>query len=237
MAASGPRVAIWHNATVKLRETLWTRTRRTYVTADTHFGDAIALRKFRRPFTGVEAADEAMVAAINERVGARDILLHVGDLFGERDWTAADKRRAARLRDQIACRRIILVTGNTDPVGERWFDAMIDQAYDILSWRGWPGEDRIRVVACHYPMRQWQGWPSGAVHLHGHVHGALPEEGRSTDVGVECWGFAPIDLADLLTTLARRPFTPPTSWPRAQPTRSAAAPQESPARDRRGGAT
>jgi calcineurin-like phosphoesterase family protein len=204
---------------VKLREILWTRTRRTYVTADTHFGDAIAFRKFRRPFASVEAADEAMIAAMNERVGARDILLHVGDLFGEREWTATEKRKAARLRDRIACRKIVLVTGNTDPVGERWFDGLVHEAHDILSWRGWPGEERVRVVACHYPMRQWQGWPSGAVHLYGHVHGTLPEEGRSTDVGVDCWRCAPIDLATLLDGLARRPFVCPARWPRRQPVR------------------
>jgi calcineurin-like phosphoesterase family protein len=206
---------------VKTRDLFWKGTRRTYVTADTHFGDAIAFKKFKRPFASVEACDQAMIAAINRRVGARDILLHVGDLFGEREWTRGEKRRAGTLRDSIRCRKIVLVRGNTDPVGERWFDGMIEESHDLLTWRGWPGEEKGRVVACHYPLRQWQGWPSGAVHLYGHVHGTLPELGRSTDVGVDCWGFAPSDLAELLSVLRKRSFTCPSVWPREQAERTA----------------
>lgn len=209
---------------MKIRDRFWKGSRRTFVTADTHFGDAVAFAKFARPFESVQATDEAIVRAINESVGRNDILLHLGDLFGEREWTRAERSAAKRLRDGIRCRRIVLVRGNTDPVGERWFDGMIEEAHDLLTWRGWPGNDRVRAVACHYPMRQWQGWPSGAVHLYGHVHGTLPECGRSTDVGVDCWGFRPIELAALLDALAARPFECPTEWPRQQPVRNAHAP-------------
>ncbi|MBL9121887.1 MAG: metallophosphoesterase [Phycisphaerae bacterium] len=202
---------------MKTRDLLWKGRRRTFVTADTHFGDTVALRKFSRPFGSVDAADKALVAAINARVGRQDILLHVGDLFGDCEWTRSERLKAKRLRDAILCRRIVLVSGNTDPVGERWFDAMLHESHQILSWRGWPGEERTRVVACHYPMRQWQGWPSGALHLYGHVHGTLAEQDRSTDVGVDCWNYAPLDLARLLTTLKRRPFACPKTWPRQQP--------------------
>lgn len=210
---------------MKLRDQFWKGTRRAYVTADTHFGDAIAHRKFKRPFASVEAMDEALVAGINARVGRNDILLHVGDLFGEREWTRGEKLKAKRLRERILCRKIVLVTGNCDPVGERWFDALIEESHDILTWRGWPGEERTRVVAAHYPMRQWQGWPSGAVHLYGHVHGTLPENGRSTDVGVDCWSFAPMDLASILGSLKARPFKCPAQWPREQPMRETVGPQ------------
>lgn len=204
---------------MKTRDRFWRKGRKAFVTADTHFGDAIAFRKFERPFASVEAMDEAMIASINERVGERDTLLHVGDLFGEREWTKAERQRARRLRDAIRCRRIVLVAGNTDPVGERWFDGLVSEIHQVLTWKGWPGEEKTRVVACHYPMRQWQGWPSGAVHLYGHVHGTLGEEGRSTDVGVDCWRFAPLDLAELLGWLRARPFERPAEWPRVQPTR------------------
>jgi calcineurin-like phosphoesterase family protein len=206
---------------VKPRDYFWKASRRTFVTADTHFGDDVALRKFGRPFRSVDECDEALIAAMNARIGRNDVLLHVGDLFGEREWSRGEKLRARRLRDRIRCRRIVLITGNTDPVGERWFDSMIEEAHDILTWRGWPGEERTRVVACHYPVRQWQGWPSGAVHIYGHVHGTLPEVGRSTDVGVDCWKFQPIELSSLLGWLKARPFNCPKEWPRAQAARSA----------------
>ena len=207
---------------------LWKDGRRAYVTADTHFGDEVALRKFARPFPSVEAMDEAMVAAINERVGERDWLVHLGDFGGDLEWTKAERGYLAGLRQRIACRRIILVRGNLDPVGEPWFDGMFDDIHELLTWKGWPTpegrpdpERPLRVVACHYPLRQWQGWPNGAEHVYGHVHGGLPEEGRSMDVGVDCWNFRPLDLAASLTMLAGPPFEPPQEWPRRQPSRPA----------------
>ena len=53
--------------------------RRVWVTADTHFGDEDAIARFGRPFPDVHAMDEALLEAINLRVGRRDVLLHLGD--------------------------------------------------------------------------------------------------------------------------------------------------------------
>lgn len=204
---------------------LWTAHRRAFVTADTHFGDEEAFTKFTRPFPTVEAMDEAMLTSINDRVGKRDVLLHVGDFCGDRDWTRRQRATALSLRDAMRVRRIVLLRGNLDPVGERWFDGMFEEVHDVLTWKGWPRGDGSeapqRVVVSHYPMRQWQGWPNGALHLYGHVHGTIPEEGRSTDVGVDCWRFKPLDLAKLLDSLAARTFTSPEAWPRRQAMREA----------------
>jgi len=209
------------NEPVKLRDRLWKANRRIFVTADTHFGDEAARVKFQRPFPDVEATDDAMIDAINERVGADDALLHLGDFFGRSEWSKSERSDAKRLRARIACRTIMLIRGNLDPDKSDWFDEMFASVDDILAWKGWPDGGALRVVACHYPMRQWQGWPGGALHLYGHVHGTLAEVDRSTDVGVDCWGFRPIELAPLLTMLAARPVATPESWPRGQPIRDA----------------
>jgi calcineurin-like phosphoesterase family protein len=203
----------------------WTKSRRTFVTADTHFGDEAAFTKFARPFPTVEAMDEALIESINDRVGKRDILLHLGDFAGEREWTGAERRRVLAYRDELRVRKIVLIRGNLDPLGERWFDGMFDEVHDILTWKGWESSTfaapPMRVVASHYPIRQWQGWPNGAVHLYGHTHGTIPEEGRSTDVGVDCWRYRPLDLAKLLDSLAARAFATPAEWPRKQAMREA----------------
>jgi calcineurin-like phosphoesterase family protein len=201
------------------------RGRAVFVTADTHFDDDGARTKFARPFASLDAMNDAMLAALDERVGPRDVLLHLGDVFGDLEWTRTAKDRARRLRDRIASRRIVLVRGNLDPVGERWFDGLFEEIHDLVTWKtrddAEPNE-RIRVVACHYPLRQWQGRPGGAVHLYGHVHGGLPEEGRSTDVGVDCWSFAPQPLDAVISMLAARPKPDPTNWPRRQDMREKA---------------
>ncbi len=158
--------------------------RRIFVTADTHFGHDDALRIFARPFATADAMDDALIAGINEVVGAKDILVHIGDFTGPREWSAVEFRRVAALRDRIACKRIVLVRGNHDPAGEKRFDGLFEAVEDIVSARGIAGVDE-RIVMFHYPIDQWQGRPNGGFHLHGHVHGHGTMLARRCDVGVD----------------------------------------------------
>ena len=190
--------------------------RRVLVTADTHFLDPEACRRYGRPFESTAAMDDALVEGINATVGERDVLLHVGDFASPAEWNAETRRATEALRDRIACRRIVLVRGNQDPA-KRWFERLFDEVHDRLSFRISiaDGTD-VRTVVDHYPTRMWHGWISGAVHLHGHAHAAIDEVGRSTDVGVDCWNYGPVPLVELVAMLARRPFTPPDAFPRRQ---------------------
>ena len=158
--------------------------RRIFVTADTHFGHDDALRIFARPFATADAMDDALIAGINEVVGAKDLLIHLGDFTGPREWSAVEFRRVAALRDRIACKRIVLVRGNHDPAGEKRFDGLFEAVEDIVSARGIAGVDE-RIVMFHYPIDQWQGRPNGGFHLHGHVHGHGTMLARRCDVGVD----------------------------------------------------
>lgn len=158
--------------------------RRIFVTADTHFGHDDALRIFARPFATADAMDDALIAGINEVVGAKDLLIHLGDFTGPREWSAVEFRRVAALRDRIACKRIVLVRGNHDPAGEKRFDGLFEAVEDIVSARGIAGVDE-RIVMFHYPIDQWQGRPNGGFHLHGHVHGHGAMLARRCDVGVD----------------------------------------------------
>jgi hypothetical protein len=206
--------------------------RRVWVTADTHFGDEDAIGRFGRPFPDVHAMDEALLEAINLRVGRRDVLLHLGDVFGGLDWTQRSVRDDARaLLRRIRCKRIRLVRGNQDPEA-RWFDGLFRSVEDVRSFRvRGPGTDvRLRVTCHHYPLRQWRGMWNGALHLHGHAHGSVEELGRSVDVGVDCWGFAPVPLEDLVTLLCARPV-PDGGFRRVHPVRAASALPDQPPRD------
>jgi calcineurin-like phosphoesterase family protein len=141
------------------------------------------------------------------RASRRDVLLHLGDVFGGIDWSSKAARRDARaLLGRIRCRRVRLVRGNKDPES-RGFDRCFDRVGESCSFRvDGPGTDlRLRVVCHHYPMRQWRGMWDGALHLHGHAHGSVNEHGRSLDVGVDCWGYAPLRLEDAVRVLCARP--------------------------------
>lgn len=187
--------------------------RRLWVTADTHFGETEAMATFGRPFSDATSMDSALVDAINRRVGPRDRLLHLGDFCGPspegRDSQVAHARA---VRDRIRCRRLVLVRGNHDPESRR-FERLFEAVHDLLSWRA---ADRLRVNACHWPMRLWRGQFRGGVLLHGHAHGGLRPLGRSIDVGVDCWNFEPVPLEPLLEWMRRMPFEDPAEWPREQ---------------------
>lgn len=183
--------------------------RRIYVTADTHFRHAEALSIFGRPFSSVEEMDEAILRGINEVVGPKDVLVHLGDFLVKpngRTWDETELAHAERLRDRIACKRIHLLRGNHDPQGEKRFDRLFESVDDIISGRGIAGIDE-RIVMFHYPIDQWQGRPNGGFHLHGHVHGHGARIARRFDVGVDVRenAFRPRPLVELITTMRAEP--------------------------------
>lgn len=191
--------------------------RRIFVTGDTHFCHEEAPLLFARPFGTTDDMDAGLLARINEVVGPKDILLHLGDFMvkgGGRGWEEDDLRRAERLRDSIACRRIVLVRGNHDPAGERRFDRLFESVDDVVSGRGIAGIEE-RIVMFHYPIDQWQGRPNGGFHLHGHVHGHAARVSRRFDVGVDVAENAmrPRLLVDLI---ARMREEPPTGFVRTE---------------------
>jgi len=181
-------------------------TRRIFVTADTHFGHREALAIFARPHATAEAMDDAMIDAINATVGAKDILVHLGDFLGPHEWSADTRRRAEELRGRIACERICLVRGNHDPRDEKHFDRLFEGVEDIVSARGIAGVEE-RIVMFHYPIEQWQGRPNGGFHLHGHVHGHGVGVSRRADVGVDVAALAgrPCELSSLIAELRMQP--------------------------------
>ena len=60
-------------------------------------------------------------------------------------------------------------------------------------------------VLFHYPIAEWYGFFRGAIHLHGHVHnrgiaksGYDERGGLAFNVGVDCNGFRPVSIDDIL---------------------------------------
>jgi calcineurin-like phosphoesterase family protein len=190
---------------------------RTFVTADTHFGQPDACASFDRPFPDTAAMQDEIIARFNAVIGPNDLLIHLGDFVGDKGSTKEKARLAASLRERLDAGRIVLVRGNHDPDRPRYRE-VFDAVHDLLEFR--IGDDDHRVVCSHYPMRSWRGNRNGSLHLYGHTHGRLEEVGRSTDVGVDCWGFRPILLDDLVSMLlARDILAIPPSRSQQQPIR------------------
>ena len=177
---------------------------KTFITADTHFGHAEACTLFDRPFTDVQAMDAALIERFNALMGPDDVLYHLGDFVGGVAPLDEKVARARTAREAMTVGSIVLVQGNHD-AHKKKYRAIFDDVCDILSVNGWRGGAE-RVVFSHYPLQCWQGNRHGALHCYGHAHGRLEEFGRSTDVGVDCWKYGPVEVDRVLEMLASRPI-------------------------------
>lgn len=166
---------------------------RVFFTADTHFGHKGILRLSARPFPDVDAMDEALIEAWNETVGPGDLVYHLGD------FCFRGSKPAAKILERLNG-EIVLLRGNHDSANtaklDRWRGV-----HDLLEL----SLERTRLVLCHYPLLEWPGAFKGAVHLHGHTHGAVAPNRQRIDVGVDVWPYRPVRLAEILARLAAEP--------------------------------
>ncbi|KST61189.1 metallophosphoesterase [Methylobacterium sp. GXS13] len=161
----------------------------TYFTSDSHFGHGgmLSPRMSRpRPFSSVEAMDEHIIAAWNNRIRRDDEVYHLGD-FAYAASAAHCRSVFARLNGR---KRLIL--GNHDKARTTdlaWY-SQDERAEVVVEGR--------RFVLGHYAQRTWNGIHRGALHLYGHSHGSLPGCGRSLDVGVDTWDWRPVTVPEIL---------------------------------------
>jgi calcineurin-like phosphoesterase family protein len=164
-----------------------------WFTADTHFGHAGAMGRFKRPFRSVAAMNDTLVARWNETVGPEDEVWHLGD-FALRTTSEQVGALLAGLHG-----RKHLITGNNDgPDAMRRPEWASVQAYAEIEVEG------TTLVLCHYAFRTWNRMYKGAYNLHGHSHGQLAGMTRQVDVGVDVWDFRPVTL-DTIKARRRRP--------------------------------
>jgi calcineurin-like phosphoesterase family protein len=137
--------------------------------------------------------DAAMVARWNEVVRRGDEVWHLGD-FAVRQPAA----RMAELLEALAGARHLIPGNNDGPATTGLPGWASVQTYAEIE------ADGARLILCHYPLRSWNRMGRGALNLHGHSHGRLAPLPRQVDVGVDCWDFRPITLAEIRARLRRR---------------------------------
>ena len=167
-----------------------------FFTSDTHFQHEGVIRFSRRPFGSVEEMDAALVRNWQAVVTDEDVVYHLGDVAWK--WNRSTRDLLGRLPGTKH-----LLVGNHDHRGTRnspvWASV---QPYAELKLDQ-PDGDRRLVVLCHYPFAAWRDSHKGAINLYGHLHGILPASPQQMDVGVDCTGYAPIALPDVLARLAK----------------------------------
>jgi calcineurin-like phosphoesterase family protein len=166
--------------------------------SDTHFGHAAILSDrmpFRRPFASIQEHDEALVANWNAAVRPGDTVWHLGDFCYR-----CTEQRARAIFERLNGKRF-LVRGNHDRIGSRlpWDGPVVDVAHVRVPE---PSGHVQGLWLSHYAHRVWPRMHYGELHLFGHSHGSLPGTAASTDVGVDCFGFRPVTLAEIRVRLA-----------------------------------
>jgi len=157
-----------------------------WFTSDTHFGHANIIRFCDRPFKDVQEMNETLISNWNKCVKPNDEVYHMGDFSFEKDPAAT----AARLNG-----RKHLIKGNHD----KWrhieaLNPFFVWIKDYFSLK----VGRQKFILFHYPIRNWHHSYKGTIHLFGHSHGGTEDLGRSTDVGVDCWDYKPVNIDTVL---------------------------------------
>lgn len=162
-----------------------------WLTADLHFGHKNILKYEDRPFSDIEAMDEALIQNWNSCVQPSQTILIVGDfaLCGTQKCEAVVKRLNGYK---------FLLMGNHDwkHSPNRWLK--------MGFWDARKGSIDLgrNLIACHLPYsgdsgdedRYEKARPpdEGKVLLHGHVHSKWKTNGRMINVGVDVWDLKPV---------------------------------------------
>lgn len=167
-----------------------------WFTADTHFGHANIIKPHMcdRPFKDIQEHDEMLIANWNKCVRPNDAIYHLGDFSFDR-------------KPQHVARRLLgrkyLIRGNHDH---------FKQSHLMHSYFEWVKDyhslkiNKQKFILFHYPIRNWHHCYKGAIHLFGHSHGDSEDYGRSTDVGVDCWDYAPVHIDTVLEYMKDKEF-------------------------------
>lgn len=180
-----------------------------FFTADLHLGHANIISFCDRPFTSVEAMNDAMLANWTSTVDEDDEIWVLGDVA---------MGRIAETLPLIGSLpgRKHLVPGNHDRCweGNRRMRPEDEQMYADVGFEIHPGSVELRlgdvpVVACHFPVAgdnqiedrfgdHRPDVPADAWLLHGHVHQNWKLDKRRINVGVDVWDFRPVAETTLL---------------------------------------
>lgn len=170
----------------------------SWFVSDTHFGHRgiLSPRMDRpRPFASIEQHDEVLISRWNDRVCKNDHVYHLGDFaYG------CSHSYARQVFDRLNGIKF-LIRGNHEEQGDRlpWAVPPVDVLRVHVQDPGMPRPQGVWLS--HYGHRTWPNVWRGDLHLYGHSHGSLPATARSCDVGVDCWGYRPVRLAEIREVL------------------------------------
>jgi len=158
--------------------------------SDMHLGHKNIIRLSNRPFGSVEEMDQIIIDNYNSMVKEGDTAYDLGDFCFKNPKVYVDRFNVLPVR----------IKGSHDhDLKESTTPRMLvirpENEFDQYG-------DPVVITLCHYAMRSWEISHYGSWHLYGHHHGLLAPHGLSFDVGVDCWDFYPVSLAQVREKMA-----------------------------------
>jgi calcineurin-like phosphoesterase family protein len=154
----------------------------TWFIADTHFGHNNIIQYCDRPFEDIREHDQKLMENWNKHIKGKDTVYHLGDFGWNTDILS-------KLHGNIH-----LIRGNHDKDivlnHPRFLKTGVKHVH-ILK------RNKVIYYLSHYAHRSWPHQFHGSIHLFGHSHGNLEDFGRSTDVGVDRWEYAPVSIEQI----------------------------------------
>lgn len=163
---------------------------KTWFTSDLHFGHKNILKLANRPFGEIEHHDETLINNFNELVDSQDVVYILGDFA----WNQSYENYRKLLKSLKGQKYFIL--GNHDNKQHLircQKDGLLVSVSESKTIQ--VGSDRIFLN--HFPHREWAGFYHNAYHLYGHCHGSIDDYKQSTDIGVDCWEYGPVEWSEV----------------------------------------
>lgn len=180
--------------------------------SDPHFGHKSSrtdiCKLANRPFNSIDEMDEVLIHNYNERIGANDTVLWLGDAF------LCHFEKAKETMDRLNGKKLIIL-GNHDRsvkfLSSLGFELIIDTASLNISDRG--------CRFSHYPyagvehnkgkddrfLEKRPERKKGEILIHGHTHKNQQVFENMIHVGVDAWDFFPV-MYDEVVQLIQKHF-------------------------------
>jgi calcineurin-like phosphoesterase family protein len=172
-----------------------------WFTSDCHFGHQNVIQYSGRPFRSAEEMDNELIRLWNRSVRSEDTVYHIGD------FTMGSEEYAMSIIEQLNGHIYFIRTLHDDwmPKNNAFPDSRLHEIHPnyivMVDGARTQGGHHQMIVLNHYAMRAWERSHYGTWHLFGHSHGRLPPYGLSFDVGVDCWGYMPVSMGEVVNTM------------------------------------
>lgn len=164
-----------------------------YYIGDPHFGHENIMRHSKRPFSSIEAMNQAIINDWNSTVTDKDDVYILGDFSfkGDDPVTYIKQLKGKKY----------LIKGNHDKITPEFKSHLewVKDYFEVI-------DNGQRIVLFHYPIVEWNGYYRDTIHFYAHTHNNVDnlayklmlQVPNAYNTGVDVIGFGPRTMAQVI---------------------------------------